>query len=176
MSLLREWFLRDDNVMSVAKRSYQGLRQYTDSKNMPVFGIWYRNVRQQMARFPLPDDDATDVDFDFDAAISISNVRFIKTIIADDHEFLVPERKEFITPNQFEDVWRHEINPFDASRVRPNVLKTRNLYRRHHDLADDTVHVNEDAEKETFQRGDRHHMERYIRTREQKSKYQSWGK
>lgn len=176
MSLLRQWFMHQDNVMCVAKRSYEKMRAYTDQAQMPNFNNWYRTVSVRMSRYPLPDDDATDVDYDFEAAVSILNVRFIKTVVADDHEFTVPERKVEITPQQFEGVWRKHINPFDASRVKPNVLKTRNLYRRHYDTPDDTNHVDEDAEKETFQRGDPHHMERYYRTKEQKAKYQPWGK
>jgi len=176
MSLLRQWFMRDDNVMNVAKRSYEKLRGYTDQCDMPTFANWYRTIVARMNKYPLPDDDETDVDFDFEAAVSILNVRFIKTVAADDLEFTVPERKVEITPDQFEGVWRKNINPFDASRVKPNVLKTRNLYIRRHDNLDDTVHVNEDAEKVAFQRGDSHHMERYYRTKQQKSKYQSWGK
>ncbi len=176
MSLLRQWFMADDNIMKVAKRSYEKMRGYTDSADMPNFGKWYRTVAARMDSYPLPDDDATDVDYDFEAAVSILNVRFIKTVVADDHEFIVPERKVDITPQQFEGVWRQHINPFDASRVKPNVLKTRNLYRRHYDLPDDTQRAEENAEKESFQRGDRQHMERYYRTKQQKAKYQSWGK
>jgi hypothetical protein len=176
MSLLRKWFLRDDNVLNVAKRAYQVLAKYTDKSKMPVFNVWYQNVRGLMVRYNLPDDDATDIDFDFDAAISIINLRFIKSIVAYDHEFTVPERKEFITPNQFEGMWRRDITVFDTARLKPNVLKTKNLYRRHHDIPDDTVHADDTAEKESIQRGDSHHMPRYYRTKEQKSKYQAWGK
>lgn len=176
--MLSELFLSDDNVISVAKRAYQAKRTYTDPVDMVDFNSWVKSVRRQMATYQLPDEDRTDIDNDPETALAFVNIKFIRSIVEVDKEFIRPEgkRKEEITINQFEGVWRQDINPRGLTRLGPNVLKTANLYRRKHDHADDLWHTEVPSEKEGFQRGDKFRMGRYVRTREQKAKYQSWGK